>query len=142
MTDAQRRRVLVIDDCVVARAEMLHRLSRAGFHVTELSSPIGATRVVMDEAVHVVVIDIQMPSMRGDRLAALFKANPRFASVGVVLVTGAADTEIARLAASARADAVLSKSQLSRLPDVVTNVCQRLRAAQPGIVRSLRPTRE
>src|SRR5262245_7581351 len=96
-----RRKVLVIDDCDVARTEMLHRLTRAGFRACGLASPIGATRMVLDESVDIVVIDIQMPSMRGDRLAALFKSNPRFASVGVILVSGAADTEIAQLASSA-----------------------------------------
>lgn len=120
MTDSHPTlNVLVIDDSEIARADMTHRLSQAGFKVSSLASPIGATRVIVDQAIDVVVIDVQMPSIRGDRLAALFKGNPRFSSLGVILVTGSTEAELDQLRASAQADAVLSKGKLDRLAAVV-----------------------
>ena len=130
--------VLVIDDCEIARAEMAQRLARAGFKVSNLASPIGATRVIVDQAIDVVVIDVQMPSIRGDRLAALFKGNPRFATLGVILVTGGNETELEELGAVAKADAVLSKGRLDRLVDLVKDTFRRRRASQPGVQRSER----
>jgi len=130
--------VLVIDDCEIARAEMTHRLDRAGFKVSNLASPIGATRVIVDQAIDVVVIDVQMPSIRGDRLAALFKGNPRFATLGVILVTGGNEAELEELGAVAKADAVLSKGRLDRLVDLVKDTFRRRRNSQLGPQRSER----
>jgi CheY-like chemotaxis protein len=117
--------VLVIDDSEIARADMTHRLSQAGFKVSSLASPIGATRVIVDQAIDVVVIDVQMPSIRGDRLAALFKGNQRFASLGVILVTGSGEAELEQLRSVAKADAVLSKAKLDKLVGIVKETYRR-----------------
>jgi CheY-like chemotaxis protein len=121
--------VLVIDDCEIARTEMSHRLAKAGFKVSNLASPIGATRVIVDQSVDVVVIDVQMPSIRGDRLAALFRGNPRFAALGVILVTGGSEAELDELLEVAKADAVLSKGRLDQLVNVVKETYRRHRSA-------------
>ena len=122
---AAKPNVLVIDDCEIARAEMVQRLARAGFKVSNLASPIGATRVIVDQTIDVVVIDVQMPSIRGDRLAALFKGNPRFVTLGVILVTGSSEAELEELRQVAKADAILSKAKLDRLVDVVKDTYRR-----------------
>jgi CheY-like chemotaxis protein len=131
--------VLVIDDCEIARAEMTHRLARAGFNVSNLASPIGATRVIVDKKVDVVVIDVQMPSIRGDRLAALFKGNPRFATLSVILVTGGDEAELQELGRVAKADAVLSKGKLDRLVDLVRETFRHHRSGQVTRRRSEHP---
>jgi CheY-like chemotaxis protein len=132
--------VLVIDDCEIARTEMTHRLGQAGFKVSKLASPIGATRVIVDQKIDVVVIDVQMPSIRGDRLAALFKGNPRFATLGVILVTGGDGAELAELGRVAKADAVLSKSRLDRLVDLVKETFRRHQAGQASPKRGEHPS--
>jgi CheY-like chemotaxis protein len=126
-------KVLVIDDCEVARTEMLECLRRARFSASGLESPIGATRVLVDQAIDVVVIDIQMPSIRGDRLATLFRDNPRFADLGVILVSGGNSAELEQLGRAARADAVLSKSKLDQLVPAINECLRRHRhgAATP-----------
>lgn len=123
----------MIDDSDIARAEMSRLLVAGGLRVVGLASPIGATRAIIDNNVNVVVIDVQMPSIRGDRLAALFRGNPRFKSLGVILVSGEGDTELHRLAAEVAADAVVSKAKLSELVPTV----QRLARGAPsrGVTR-------
>src|SRR5262245_13433450 len=131
-SDAKVAKVLVIDDCEVARTEMIECLRRARFSASGLESPIGATRVLVDQAIDVVVIDVQMPSIRGDRLAALFRDNPRFADLGVILVSGGSVSELEQLGRVARADAVLPKSKLDQLVPVINECLRRHRqAAQP-----------
>jgi len=125
--EARSARILVIDDCEVARAEMLECLRRARFTASGLESPIGATRVLVDQAIDIVVIDVQMPSIRGDRLAALFRDNPRFAALGVILVSGGNIAELEQLGRVARADAVLPKSQLDQLVPVINDYLRRHR---------------
>jgi CheY-like chemotaxis protein len=124
--------VLVIDDSEIARLDMSHRLGQAGFKVSSLASPIGATRVIVDQAIDVVVIDVQMPSIRGDRLAALFKGNARFAALGVILVTGSGEAELEQLRAVAKADAVLSKAKLDRLVSVVKDTYRKHHGGAPA----------
>jgi CheY-like chemotaxis protein len=128
MHDTAQPHVLVIDDSEIARAEIAHRLSTAGFKVSSLASPIGATRAIVDQAIDVVILDVQMPSIRGDRLAALFRGNPRFSGLGVILVTGGSEAELAQLREVAQADAVLSKSNLDRLAPLVRDTFKKHRA--------------
>jgi CheY-like chemotaxis protein len=131
MSEAVVTNVLVIDDSDIAREEIAERLRHAGFHVSTLASPIGATRVIVDQAIDVVVVDVQMPSIRGDRLAALFKGNRRFATLGVILVTGAGETELAQLGALAKADAVLSKGRLDKLAELVRTTYKKYHSSPP-----------
>jgi CheY-like chemotaxis protein len=105
-------RVLVIDDDDIAREIMMGLLQAAGHRVSGLPSPIGATKHILDADVQVVVVDIMMPSMRGDKLAALLSRNPKLRGLGVVLVTGAPSAELASLASELKARAVVSKSDL------------------------------
>jgi len=106
-----RRDILVIDDSDIARAKMAGALTEAGYAVLDLPSPIGATRGVVRHGVRLVVVDIQMPAMSGDRLAALFRDNPRLSEVKVVLVSGVAVDALEELAADVGADAVVSKTK-------------------------------
>lgn len=126
-------KVLVIDDDNIARTQMCELLSNAGHAVGGLASPIGATKSITEQHINVVVLDVQMPSIRGDRLAALFRGNPRLQRLGVILVTGSTESELSELAATAQADAVLSKGRLSELVALVEKVYQRRHLGVHGI---------
>jgi len=102
-------RVLVVDDDEVARELLSRELTQAGYEVLSVPSPIGVTRVIQEQTIDVVVIDVVMPSLRGDSLAKLLRKNPRFAKLVVILVSGESEGELERLASAAGADAVVSK---------------------------------
>ena len=102
--------VLVIDDSDIARAAMMRALTQAGFDVLDLPSPIGATRSIVRHEVRLVVIDINMPSMRGDKLAALFRNNDRLRELKLVLVSGTEPDRLSKLAEEVGADGVVAKS--------------------------------
>src|SRR5258705_7598131 len=118
----ERLMVLVIDDSERAREKMARVLRQAGMQVVTLASPIGATRAILQNEVDVVVIDLQMPGIRGDRLAALFRGNPRLKRLGVVMVSGESEAELARLAAEVGATEVVSKRCLDELVPTVLRV--------------------
>jgi DNA-binding response OmpR family regulator len=128
--------VLVIDDSKLARQSMAYALRDAGFVVHELPSPIGATREIIRRDCGFVVIDIEMPALRGDKLASLFRANPRFAGVVVVLVSSLPEEELQRLASEVGADAFIPKS---RLPGELVTALRRLSTASRSGSRSLTP---
>lgn len=123
--------VLVIDDSEIALAQMTRILQTAGMRVVDLASPIGATRAITTHAVDVVVIDFLMPGMRGDRLAALFRGNPRFKKLGVVIVSGESGDDIERLSKEAGADAIVRKNELTKLVPAI-RAALRAHAGRPG----------
>jgi CheY-like chemotaxis protein len=117
--------VLVIDDSDIARSQLSKVISDAGMRAVDLASPIGATRAIIQNNVDVVVIDFFMPGMRGDRLAALFRDNPRFRQLGVVMISGESGTDFEQLCAEAGADAVVRKSELQKLVPAVRTALRR-----------------
>jgi CheY-like chemotaxis protein len=115
----------VIDDSDVARLQIGEILRSAGFAVQLLPSAIGATRAVLRSNVDVVLIDISMPAMRGDHLAMLFRKNPRFDRIGLLLVSGEPEVHLERIAKEAGADGMISKSRLDRLVSTIERIAKR-----------------
>ncbi len=105
-------RVLVIDDDDVAREVIVDVLEQDGHQVTSLPSPIGATKHIVDQQVNVVVLDLMMPSMRGDKLANLLGRNPKLKHLGVVLVTSARLEDVSALTDAMASVAIVSKTGL------------------------------
>ncbi|WP_437279812.1 response regulator [Sorangium sp. So ce375] len=111
--------VLVIDDSEIAREEVSRVLRSAGFQVLALPSPIGATQAIVRLKARVVVVDVFMPTIRGDRLLTLFRKNQRLGQLSVILISGHSERELEQLKLEVQADAVLSKRNLDRLPALV-----------------------
>ncbi len=103
-------RILVIDDNDTARTLMTQILREASFTVHEQGTPIGATRLILRENIVVVVVDVNMPAMQGDKLVSLFRANPKFAGVGLVLVSSEPEEYLEQLGRRSGADATVQKN--------------------------------
>lgn len=121
--------VLVIDDSEIARNEMIRVLDNAGFRAVGIASPIGATRAILTHRADAVVIDLMMPGMRGDRLAALFRGNSRLKRLAVILVSGELQTELKRVAQEVGADEVVPKGRLRDLAQIVSRAIRRRQKA-------------
>ena len=118
-------RVLVIDDDDIARLAMVELLAAAGHEVSDLPSPIGATQKLLQEQIDVVVLDVMMPSLRGDKLANLLRKNPRLQHLGVILVTGALPDELEEVAGLVDAQAVIEKARIDEtLVDAVNHAAR------------------
>jgi CheY-like chemotaxis protein len=114
---------MIIDDNEIDRTVMAELLSSAGFEVHVLSTPIGATRLAKQKAVSVVVIDQNMPSMDGSKLALLFRGNNALRHTRLVLVSSDDRIRMKEVAAAVRADAFVEKSRIAQdLATVVTEL--------------------
>lgn len=103
--------VLVIDDDEIAREYMCDVLRKAGCIVEDMPSSIGVTNKVVRDQFHVVVIDVMMPAIRGDKLASLLRKNPQLRGLGVVMVSGAPREELEQLGPDIDPDRVVNKGQ-------------------------------
>ena len=126
-----------IDDDELSRELLCEILRSAGFSVLELPSTIGVTGTIVRESVHVIVLDVMMPHMRGDKLAALLRKKNQHSQLGVVLVSGCDRSELDHIATEVEADAVVSKVDVRRmLPEAVMRAARRRQQR-----RRRRPTR-
>jgi len=106
-----RIKVLVIDDSELARTQLRRVLTEAGIQVFEQSSGIGATRNILQNEISVAIVDVSMPGISGDKLVRLFRDNPRLTRLAIVVVSARTDAELAELAKTTPADAVMSKQR-------------------------------
>lgn len=124
--NASLLRVLVIDDDDIAREIIVDVLAREGHNVSSLPSPIGATKHIVENQIEVVVLDVMMPSMRGDKLAALLGRNPKLKNLGVVLVTSARAEDVSVLAEAVSSVTIVAKEGLQAdLPQAVRRAAKR-----------------
>jgi|SRR5262252_2251961 len=125
-------RVLLIDDDDIAREFLASLLKEGGHDVHELPSPIGATRTILNEAIDVVVLDIFMPQMDGDKSAKMLRENPRLEGIGIVLVSSCEASQLEEIAARVKADAVVPKGEArTRLVPTVNRLW---RGQQPSLI--------
>jgi CheY-like chemotaxis protein len=111
--------VLVIDDSDIDRQAIADILARAGYVVHQLPSPIGATRKARDLQVGVVVIDQNLPSLDGSKLAALFR-NAGLSDLRVILTSSSDELSMLEITRRAKADAFVAKQRLRE--DLVATV--------------------
>jgi CheY-like chemotaxis protein len=120
-------RVVIIDDDDFEREFVVDLLrSAGGFNVSSMGSVFGLTNHLINEHVEVVVLDVMMPSIRGDKLAALLRKNPALASLGVVLISALPEAELTQLMVEVQVDAFVAKANLrTELVSVIRGIATR-----------------
>ena len=89
-------RVLVVDDEAEGVELLREFLSAKGYEVITASDGDEALRKVKEERPHLILLDIQMPKMDG--LEVLRRLREIDKEVGVIMITGVNEQEIARQA--------------------------------------------
>lgn len=119
-TKTRSSSVLVIDDSDIDREVIADLLALAGYTVHQLPSPIGATRKARELQVGLVVIDQNLPSLDGSKLATLFRNAPGLADLRVVLTSSSDELSMLEITKRAKADAFVAKQRLRE--DLVSTV--------------------
>lgn len=104
-----RQKIVVIDDSEIVLELTRAVLERDGFGVVTCNSPIGATLVVAREKPALVLVDVDMASMSGERVVGGIKSGPRTAGVRVVLYSDRDADELDSLAGGCGADGFIRK---------------------------------
>ncbi|HUL60612.1 MAG TPA: response regulator [Anaeromyxobacteraceae bacterium] len=82
-------RILVVDDNEALRENMCELLESEGFEVSAVADGHAALRrVELEPRPDVVLLDLMLPGLDGKQVAAAIRAEPRYAGVRIVIVTG------------------------------------------------------
>jgi two-component system chemotaxis sensor kinase CheA len=107
-------RLLVVDDSLTTRTLERSILEAAGYDVLVAGNGAEALRVLQDEAVDLLVTDVEMPVMDGFTLTAEVRRDERMRHLPVVLVTSLGDREHRERGAAVGADAYVVKSSFDQ----------------------------
>jgi CheY-like chemotaxis protein len=131
LDQTERLRVMIIDDSEIVRCTLRDKLEGAGYEVVELSSAIGASREILRRKVQVVLLDVSMPGLSGDRFVSVLRNTPRLEELAIVIVSGETEARLAELRRNTAADGVLSKSQIES--DLLPLLTRLLRRSASGV---------
>jgi two-component system, OmpR family, response regulator len=121
-------KILVIDDSVLALEFAKATLESLGYEVETNPSPFGTQSIIQTKKPDLVLMDVDMPAIKGDALCTLIKKNPRMAGTRVVLYSSIEELELARLAKECKADGFIHKTGD---PAVLREKLERLLGTQP-----------
>jgi EAL domain-containing protein (putative c-di-GMP-specific phosphodiesterase class I)/DNA-binding response OmpR family regulator len=117
--------VLVVDDDPDLRRLVVLALHRRGFETRQAGSGEEALRLLENEVVDAVVMDIAMPGISGLEVIRTLRASTQTATLPILLMTGSGDQDTVLLALEAGADDFLAKPV--RLEELVARVRAHLR---------------
>jgi two-component system, chemotaxis family, sensor kinase CheA len=107
--------VLIADDSFTTRTLEKNILESAGYRVLAAADGLDAWAILQRETCDLVVSDIQMPTMDGFELTTKIRADERFQSLPVVLVTTLDSDSARRRGVEAGADAYIVKSAFEQV---------------------------
>ena len=124
-------RVLIVDDFATMRRIIKNLLSDLGFNNSvEAEDGHSALSVLRQDAVELVVTDWNMPGMSGIELLRAIRADPKFRTLPVLMVTAEAKREQIIEAAQAGVNGyVIKPFTAGTLSDKLNKIFERLEAS-------------
>jgi CheY-like chemotaxis protein len=125
--EAERRKLLLIDDSEIVLAVETEILSKAGFEVRAVSSLRAFLNALLDWKPHVIITDLYMPEMSGVDLCQWLRQQVNTARIPIVLCSSAPAAKLEEIARTVGADAYLSKEAgLEALPERLNALCDEI----------------
>lgn len=125
-------KVLVIDDDEVVLVAIADLLEEAGMQVETMGSPIGATQVILQKAIDLVIIDINMPLMRGDKVVQLLRGWERTRELPVIIISGLEQGDLAQVRKAIPDVAVVRKVDMDKNLVSVVRFAATSRGSKPA----------
>ncbi len=107
----ESKRVLIVDDDKVILEILKDALNREGYSVFTSEQSLGTSRMVSQIRPHLLVMDVIMPGLNGDKICKILKNNSINKEMKIILYSTKDHDELKSLAAMAKVDAFLTKSR-------------------------------
>jgi diguanylate cyclase (GGDEF)-like protein/PAS domain S-box-containing protein len=130
--------ILVVDDHDYIRNALAQQLERAGHTVVVRSDGIQALEAVQQQAFDLILLDILMPGMRGDRVLATLKSDSALRNIPVIVISGDQDLDLVAYCIELGAADYLGKPFNAAILHARVNACleqKRLRDAEQAYLR-------
>ena len=101
--------VMIVDDSLTVRRITSRLLSREGFDVLTAKDGVDALELLPSQTPDVILLDIEMPRMDGFEFTKTIKANPKYASIPIVMITSRTAEKHRNLAKDLGVDLYLGK---------------------------------
>lgn len=131
----QRAKIFVLDDSPTFLAYARNLLESEGYSVSTFDSPLGITREVIRQQPDLVIVDVNMPSITGDKVCQLVRSASYARSVVILLHSSMPDADLHDLAQRCGADGYVPKSRDSKrlVETVIRHLAGRLRFLSPRV---------
>jgi CheY-like chemotaxis protein len=107
----KRGSILVVDDSAIVLAICRARLEEAGYEVSTRESALGTSAMVMRERPDAVLMDVDLPGLSGDQIAALIKKNDTGDSLPIIILHSSLTSQVlARLVEECAAAGYIQKT--------------------------------
>jgi CheY-like chemotaxis protein len=107
--------ILVVDDSEIVLEMTEEMLRSTGHDVRTCDTPIGVTLVAVREQPDLVLVDLEMASLGGDRVVAALKRGGRTAHIPVVIHSDRSVAELEAAVLKSGADGYIRKTSDARL---------------------------
>jgi DNA-binding response OmpR family regulator len=107
----EKRKVLILDDSELTLGAASIALERGGYDVRTATSVDSAQAILADWSPDIVLTDVHMPGVEGDRLCAWIRSQLRSEGAPIVLYSGLPEEDLELLARESGADGFLTKSK-------------------------------
>lgn len=107
--ETEKKKILVVDDDLMAVTLMTRTLENMGFAVVKGNNGQEALTMVKSNKVDLIILDQMMPKMDGIKACALIKADKRFRHIPVIMFTASAEESDKKLAQEVGANAYCNK---------------------------------
>jgi len=107
-------RILVIDDSELVLELTREALQEIGYEVVTNSSWLEVNAAIRDHKPDLILLDLVMPSIKGESLCEILKRSSFSASIPIVIFSSKEEAEVKRLAEDAGADGWIVKRMNKR----------------------------
>jgi CheY-like chemotaxis protein len=116
-------RVLIVEDTALARQSLARILNHEGHEAMAACNGMEALETLEKcaQCPDVVLLDVMMPRMDGVKFLETLRADPRYASMRVIVMTGSLDSSRLNRLRALRVEALLKKAEFD-LEDLLKRV--------------------
>lgn len=104
------KHIVVIDDCRVTLAILTDLLENAGFRVSTAEDSVYSNHLIYGSTPpDLILLDVMLPHMSGDKKAALLKSREKSRNIPVLLISSKEEHDLLIIAARSGANGFLKK---------------------------------